>query len=185
VSFEHRPWSVWGDADRIAQYNPLRRVPTLLFEDGSVLVDSFSILDAIDELVGPDRALLPRSGPLRRDGLRVAALCTGICDKAISLLYASLDLMAPSPVWTARCAKQISETFGVLESERAAESTRYWLGDFLSHADIALGCAFRFVNEAHAALFDLSQFQRLSALATQCEGLAEFREIYLPITNSL
>jgi glutathione S-transferase len=176
---------VWGDADRIAQYNPLRRVPTLIFEDGSVLVESFSILDAIDELVGPERALLPRSGPLRRKGLRGAALCTGICDKAVSLLYSSLDLVVSSQVWTARCAQQISETFGALEDERAAQSARYWLGDSLSHADIALGCAFRFVSEAHAALFDLSRFHCLSALAAQCEGLAEFREIYLPITNNL
>jgi glutathione S-transferase len=185
VPFEHRPWSVWGNADQIAPYNPLRRVPTLVFEDGSVLVESFSILDAIDELVGPQRALLPRSGPLRRNGQRVAALCTGICDKAVSLLYSSLDLMVPSQVWTARCAQQISDTFGVLERERAAQSSRYWLGDSLSHADIALGCAFRFVSDAHAALFDVSQHQHLSALATQCEALAEFREIYLPITNNL
>ena len=30
LPFEHRPWSVWRDAAKIAQFNPLRRVPTLL-----------------------------------------------------------------------------------------------------------------------------------------------------------
>ncbi|HEX2669966.1 MAG TPA: glutathione S-transferase N-terminal domain-containing protein, partial [Polyangiaceae bacterium] len=34
LSFEHRPWSVWGNAAQIAQHNPLRRVPTLLLDDG-------------------------------------------------------------------------------------------------------------------------------------------------------
>src|SRR5450432_175433 len=92
VPFEHRPWSVWGNADQIAAYNPLRRVPTVLLDDGSVLIESFCILDAVDELVGPERALLPASGPLRRDGLRIASLSTGICDKAVSLLWSALEL---------------------------------------------------------------------------------------------
>jgi len=30
LPFEHRPWSTFGDADKIAPYNPLRRVPTLV-----------------------------------------------------------------------------------------------------------------------------------------------------------
>ena len=34
LSFEHRPWSVFGDAEKIAQYNPLMRVPTLVMENG-------------------------------------------------------------------------------------------------------------------------------------------------------
>ncbi|MET0793166.1 MAG: glutathione S-transferase N-terminal domain-containing protein, partial [Polyangiaceae bacterium] len=42
LPFEHRPWSVWGDAQKIAQYNPLRRVPTLLFEDGSALLETIA-----------------------------------------------------------------------------------------------------------------------------------------------
>ncbi len=28
LPFEHRPWSVFGDADRIRAINPLMRVPT-------------------------------------------------------------------------------------------------------------------------------------------------------------
>jgi len=62
LPFEHRPWSVWADAAKIAVHNPLRRVPTLLLEDGSALLETFAILDALDELVGPERALLPASG---------------------------------------------------------------------------------------------------------------------------
>src|SRR3954466_4401010 len=83
LPFEHRPWSVWGDAEKIAQYNPLRRVPTLLLEDGTSLVETFAIIDPLDDLVAPERALLPRTGKRRRDGLRVAALAAGVADKAV------------------------------------------------------------------------------------------------------
>jgi glutathione S-transferase len=185
MPFEHRPWSVWGNADEIARYNPLRRVPTLLLDDGSVLVESFSILDALDALAGKERALWPAPGPSRHDAMRIAALCTGICDKAVVLLYASLELMAPSQAWTERCQKQIRETFAVLESDRAARSTEHWCGELLTHADIALACAFRFTSEAHPSLFDPSALPSLAAHAARCEALPEFRDIYLPITNNL
>src|SRR4051812_28993575 len=85
LDYEHRPWSVWGDAEKIAAHNPLRRVPTLLLPDGTALVETFAILDALDEMVPADRALLPHSGPVRREGLRITALASGLADKAVSL----------------------------------------------------------------------------------------------------
>jgi glutathione S-transferase len=185
LPFEHRPWSVWGDAAKIAQHNPLRRVPTLLLEDGTALVETFAILDAVDELVGPGRALLPASGALRRAGLRVAALASGIADKAVTLLYSSLDLMKPSEAWTERCKAQVVETLAMLETERAARSTPFWLGEALSHADVALACAYRFTAEAHPALIDADRFPSLGAQAARCEASSVFQRVYLPITNHL
>ena len=38
MPFEHRPWSVFGDAEKIAAYNPLMRVPTLVLNTGEALV---------------------------------------------------------------------------------------------------------------------------------------------------
>src|SRR5438876_6854946 len=87
LDYQHRPWSVWGDADRIAPFNPLRRVPVLVLDDGEALVESSAIVDALDDLVGESRALLPRTGPVRRDGLRICSLATGLADKAVTLLY--------------------------------------------------------------------------------------------------
>ena len=185
LTFEHRPWSVWGDADKIAQHNPLRRVPTLLLDDGTALVETFAILDAMDELVGPERALLPESGSVRRDGLRISSLAAGMADKAVVLLYSSLDLMRPSAQFSERCQTQILETLAALERERAARSTSFWLGQSLSHADIAFACSYRFTSEAHPGLVDPSRFPSLTAAAARCESLPEFQRVYLPITNNL
>lgn len=185
LPFEHRPWSVWGDADKIAQHNPLRRVPTLLLEDGSALVETFAILDYLDELAPPERLLLPASGKLRREGLRIAALAAGVADKSVSLLYASLDLMQPSPRWTERCRAQVLETLGLLNVERASRPSPYWFGDDLSHADVGFACAYRFTRDAHPGLVDPKRFPALTAQADRCEALSEFQQVYLPITNNL
>src|SRR5215813_10852277 len=66
LAFEHKPWSTFGDADKIAPYNPLRRVPTLVLDDGEALIESTIILDYLDELVGPEKAMLP--APARSGG---------------------------------------------------------------------------------------------------------------------
>ena len=114
-AFEHRPWSVWADADRLAAINPMRRVPTLVLDDGEVLIESSAILDALDEMAGPQRAMLPRSGPERRRGLKVCALATGLGDKAVSLFYEGLLHAAPSQAWIDRCRAQIGDVLTALD----------------------------------------------------------------------
>ena len=48
---------------RLAAFNPLRRVPTLVLDGGEALIESTAILDYLDELVGPDKAMIAESGP--------------------------------------------------------------------------------------------------------------------------
>ena len=59
LPFEHRPWSTFGDAEKIRPYNPLTRVPTLVLDDGEVLIESHIILDYLDSLVPAERAMFP------------------------------------------------------------------------------------------------------------------------------
>jgi glutathione S-transferase len=179
LDYEHRPWSVWGDADRIAAFNPLRRVPVLVMDDGVALVESAAILDALDDQVGPERALLPSRGLDRREGLRICALATGIGDKAVVLLYEHVLRTADrrSPVWVSRCQGQIADALALLEAERQRRPGPFWLGARLGHPDIAAACVLRFLGEAHPTLFALDRYPALAAHAERCEALPEFREI--------
>jgi glutathione S-transferase len=65
LGFEHRPWSTFGQGDEIAAFNPLRRVPTLVLDDGEALIESTAILDYLDEIIGADKAMIARIGPQR------------------------------------------------------------------------------------------------------------------------
>lgn len=176
MDFEHRPWSVFADAEKIAAYNPLRRVPTLVRSDGAVLVDSASILDWLDEQVG-ERALIPRAGEERRRHLHICALATGLAEKAVALLYERVLHEALSQVWSDRCRLQIADVLAALERAYAGLESDYWFGARMGHADIAVACSLRFVSEAHPDLFELARAPRLSALAERCETTAPFAEI--------
>jgi glutathione S-transferase len=177
LAFEHRPWSTFGDADKIAPFNPLTRVPTLVLDDGDALLESGAILDYLDECAGPEKALIARSGVERRHALRVIALATGLADKAVALLYERLLHAETSPVWIARCRTQIAAVLAVLERERAARPAPFWFGDRIGHADIALACVMRFTREAHPGLVDDAALPALAEHAARCEALPPFQEI--------
>ncbi|MGJ5042158.1 MULTISPECIES: glutathione S-transferase family protein [unclassified Bradyrhizobium] len=181
VPFEHKPWSTFGDADKIAPYNPLLRVPVLVLDDGEALIDSVAILDHLDETVGPERAMLARSGALRRRQLHTIALATGLGDKAVSLIYERVLRKDRLALWVARCEAQISGVLAMLEAERADATSAYWYGDNIGHADIAVACALRFTREAHPHLFDAARYPALAAHAARCEALPPFQEIVQPL----
>jgi glutathione S-transferase len=61
--------------------NPLGRIPSLVLDDGEVLIDSAAILDWLDQTVWPERALLPPAAAERRRALRLIKLATGAIDK--------------------------------------------------------------------------------------------------------
>jgi glutathione S-transferase len=84
IPFEHGNWSVGKDFERIREFNPLVRVPTLVLDDGSVLIEGAAILDYLDEHVGEHRALLPRSGLDRRTALQIAAIATGAAERRVA-----------------------------------------------------------------------------------------------------
>ena len=54
MAYEHRPWSTFGDAERIAPFNPLRRVPTLVLD---VVVVELLAVDGVNGggVTGPVR----------------------------------------------------------------------------------------------------------------------------------
>ena len=66
-AYEHDTRSVFGDFESMRRTNPLGRIPSLVLDDGEVLIDSAAILDHLDETVGPARALVPARGA---DGTR-------------------------------------------------------------------------------------------------------------------
>ena len=181
LDYEHRPWSTFGDANEIAPFNPLRRVPTLVLDGGEVLIESTAILDYLDELVGPEKAMIAERGPQRRHALKICALATGLGDKAVSLVYERVLRKEPSKIWVERCEAQVGGVLEVLERERASVITPYWFGERIGHADIAVACVLRFAGEAHPALFPAARYPALTAHCAACEALPPFREIVQPL----
>jgi glutathione S-transferase len=178
MQFEHKPWSTFGDADKIRPYNPLTRVPTLVLDDGAVLIESHLILDYLDGLVPADHRMFPAAEPARHQAMKVAALATGMADKAVGLFYETvLHKGSTSDVWVNRCRTQISGVLAVLEKDRAGRNSDYWFGNRIGHADIAVAAALRFIRDAHPGVIAVTDFPALMRHSAQHEALPAFQAI--------
>ena len=180
LSFEHKPWSTFGDADKIRQYNSLTRVPTLVLDNGDVLNDSYSIIDYIDSIAPHGKLLMPKLQPERHQVMAVMSLATGLADKVVALFYEKVLHDHPSEKYSARCRTQIGETIAALESDRVKRTDDYWFGDRITHADIAVACAMRHLGASHP---DIAASATTPALDTHCakmEAMSVFKEIYQP-----
>lgn len=173
LPFSRDTRSVFSDATGVAKISPMTRIPALVLDNGEVLVDSSAILDHLDEIVGPERALVPREGAERRRILQACALAMGVFEKTLAVFYERLfhPAEAVSRVWESRCLSQLAA--GLVELERRAEGP-WSCGARLSHADVMLTCAVGFLRLRLPEALPAS-LPRLSAIVAACEDLPAFR----------
>ena len=85
LPFEHRSISVFSTFEQFRRINPVVKAPSLVCDDGTVLMDSTLILDHLESTVSPEKRLLPTEVAARRDELLAhsgslpAALVHGDC----------------------------------------------------------------------------------------------------------
>ncbi len=119
VPFEHRPVSVFRNFDEFCAVNPVVKAPTLVCDDGTVLMDSNLILDYVDELSPSGRTLLPKGIGERLHVLRVLGLALAACEKSISIVYERQLRPAEKQhePWVKRVSGQLLAACGALEEE--------------------------------------------------------------------
>lgn len=179
LPFDHRPWSVVGDFERLVAINPTGSVPTLVLDDGTALAESKIILDHLDRLVPQERQLWPED---RLGALRLLGFAMQLGDRIVSLFYERRLHAQVSEVLQGRRERQIAGTLAMLERERAARAAEWWFGAELTHADIAVACILRFLQDSLADLYDPARYPALAAHAARAEALAVFQDIFQPFT---
>lgn len=176
MAYDHNPLATSTDKEAIRRINPLARVPALILDDGEVLIESAAILDHLDELAGPARALLPPRGAERRVALRLVALALGACEKAVSAYYELTrrpEDKCHMP-WVEDCRQQVVD--GLADIEAAAGGDAWLVGDRITQADISAVCALEFVRKVQPQLVADEPFPRLEALSRRAHDLPAFAE---------
>ncbi len=172
LPYEHDTRSVFGDFDSMRRTNPLGRIPSLILDDGEILIDSAAILDHIDETVGPERALIPPPGAARRACLFRIALATGAIDKAGGgVVYERL--VRPSqyrwPDWIARCSTQAQTALAALDAADWPDAER------LDQSQITAACLLFYLKVNAPEFIPAGRYAALDALIARCEPMAAFQ----------
>src|SRR2546421_408278 len=87
LPFEHRPLSLFTDSEEFWEVNPVIRAPTLVCDNGDVLMDSTLILQYAESLAPPGRSLMPSGAAELQRALRLIGLATAACEKTVQIIY--------------------------------------------------------------------------------------------------
>lgn len=176
LPFEHAAISVFRGFDEFRQINPVVKAPTLICDDGTVLMDSTLQLQYVESLAG--RSLLPReSGPLARE-LRLIGLALAACEKSAQIVYERGLRPAEKrhEPWIERVTGQLNAAYAELEAEltqRALDTSEAGLGQ----ASISVGVAWTFTQFLLPEVVPADGFPHLVAHAAAVEALPVFRAI--------
>jgi glutathione S-transferase len=112
-----QPVDLNDPGDTIRRQNPLGKIPALVLEDGTVVYDSRVILEYFDALAGGGR-IIPREGPARFAALRLQALCDGVLDASVLIVYEERYRPADKrvPSWVDRQAGKVARGLAALEA---------------------------------------------------------------------
>ncbi|MEQ9641156.1 MAG: glutathione S-transferase family protein [Alphaproteobacteria bacterium] len=184
IAFEHDPVGVFAKPSAVRKYNPVVRVPTLVLDDGEALIDSAAILDEIDQMVGPRRALMPAKGPARRQAMKLTAIAVGASEKAVAAFYEGRFHPAEKvhQPWVDHNDGQAVGGFAYLNKIARGLGEGEWLAGTpkLSQADITAATGFAFAHRVRPGLNLPRRMPALAKLARRLEALPAFQAMPLP-----
>ena len=173
IPFEHDPLSVFGAFDQFSRINPVVKAPTLVCDDGTVLMDSGLIIDCAETLAG--RSLWPADLASRTHALRVTGLALAACEKAMQIVYEHQLRPSVHAPWLERVDRQMLAALTALDAELAR---RPLAADekTLTHAGLSAAIAWRFVQAKSGTPVADAAYPALAAHSLRVEALPVFAE---------
>jgi glutathione S-transferase len=167
--FTHRPISVFRHIDEFSRVNPLLKAPTLVADDGTVLMESV-ILDYLASVDQRVAALRPSKAP----ALRATGLALTVMEKAVQRHYERALRPAEKRhgPWVDRVMGQLTAGLRALDAELPKSG---WISGELGLGDISAACAFGFTQDVLADVVDTSRHKNLGEFGARAEALAAFR----------
>jgi maleylacetoacetate isomerase len=159
------------NAEAYAALNPGQAVPTLVLDDGTVLIQSMSILEWLDERY-PAPPLLPED-PVKRARVRAAALVIAadihpvnnlkVVAKLRKMGHSQDDVVEWMQDWMARGFHAFAALIG--------QDTQFCFGDTPGLADL---CLVPQLYNAHRWGLELAPFARLVDIEKRCLEISAF-----------
>ena len=173
---------VWAADTRIAEANPLGKVPCLVMEGGEAIFDSRVIVEYVDTL-SPVGKLIPLTGRERVEVRTWEALADGLLDAAV--------LARMEATWNGRTEAQRSQAWidrqttkidASLQAMSKGLGERPWCtGTHYSLADIAVGSALGYLDFRFPQIDWRERHPNLAKLAEKLAQRPSFADTAPPV----
>jgi len=179
IDYQYRPLSIFESFEEFRSVHPLVKAPTLVCDDGEMLVDSTLIIDYLELLVGPEKSLMPKDASARRTALQQIGEALVAMEKVIQLVDEKTQ--RPADVqhepWINRLEQQVISAAGLMEAsvEAAIESGNDWLsGTDPMQADITTAVAWDFIRRVASSTIRSANHPYLIEYSERAEALPAF-----------
>lgn len=179
VDYRHRPLSIFTGFDEFRTVHPLVKVPTLVCDDGEMLVDSTLIIDYLETLAGAEKSLFPVHPAARRAALQQIGEALVGMEKVAQLIYEKTQRpreLRHAP-WIHRLEQQLISAAGLMEAsvETAAERGNDWLsGNEVMQSDITTAVAWNFIQRVTSRIVRPTDHPYLVDYSKRAEALPAF-----------
>jgi len=175
LPFAHRSLSVFRSFDLFSKVNPVVKAPTLVCDDGTVLMDSTLILQYAEALAEPGKSLMPADTAGLRHALRIIGLALAACDKSVQIYYEHALRPAEKlhEPWLARMTGQVLAAYGALEAEIARQPLAVG-SRAIDQAGISTAVAWHFTQMMLPHVVDAAKYPALKQFSARAEALPAF-----------
>jgi glutathione S-transferase len=175
VRFEHQSLSVFRTYAEFQKINPVVKAPTLVCDDGTVLMDSTLILQYAEALAAQGRSLAPSDLAALRQSLHLTGVAMAACDKSVQMVYECQlrpDDKQHQP-WITRVTEQLHAALGLLERELKQPPPAV-TSDSIGQAGVAIAITWHFIQQMLPDVVSAADYPALTAFSRQAEALPEF-----------
>jgi glutathione S-transferase len=175
IPFEHHSVSVFSTFEQFRQINPVVKAPSLVCDDGEVLMDSSLILDYAEALAAPRKSLMPAAIGERQHALRVIGLALAACEKTVQIVYERnlRPVEKQHEPWVVRVQGQLFAAYQALEQELRNKPLEAG-SKTINQAGVSTAVAWQFTQMMLPEIVIAADYPTLQAHSEQAEHLAEF-----------
>jgi glutathione S-transferase len=178
LRFEHQSVSVFSTFEKFRAINPVVKAPTLVCDDGTVLMDSTLIIDYAEALAAQapaGRSLMPSTLAERQQALRVIGLALAACEKSVQIVYESMVRPAEKlhQPWVTRVTGQLLAAYGELDAELRRKPLAL-SSDTLGQDGVTVGITWHFTQALLPEVVIAADYPALREFSARAEQLPEF-----------
>ncbi|MRW89444.1 glutathione S-transferase [Duganella sp. FT80W] len=176
LKFEHQSLSVFSTFEQFRQINPVVKAPTLVDDDGEVLMDSTLILQYAEAIARPSARRTPTMPTELLRSQRLLGLSLAACDKAVQLVYERNVRPAEKlhQPWADRVILQLRAALDVLEAEQQRQPLEA-TSAAMSPPGVMQAVTWHFIQQMIPDAVPADAYPVLAAYSAAAEALPEFR----------
>lgn len=180
IPFEHEAVSVLTTFKKFQAINPVVKAPTLICDDGEILMESSLILQFIESTKSSGRSLWPQKPQALQHDMRAVGLALAACEKCVQIIYERN--LRPQDFqyepWMERVQGQLLAAYAELEKEIQRRPQTFAQG--FNQACITSAVAWCFTQSMLADVVLAEKHPGLVELSKRMEATDEFLK-YPPV----